>query len=81
MVWKDPVTRNSVGNNWGSAPVLIESIAAILTLPVKADRVKAWKLDERGQRGEALVIVDASESKAQIVLGGATVWYEIEIAP
>jgi hypothetical protein len=82
QVWKDPATRVSVGNGWGSAPVLVESVSAVLTLPVSAARVKAWKLDGRGQRGDALGIREENGSRnAQIELGGGTVWYELEIAP
>jgi hypothetical protein len=81
QVWKDATTRVSVGNRWGSAPVLVESVPAMLTLPVKADRVKVWRLDGRGQRGDSIEVRAVAGDHAEIELGGTTVWYEIEIAP
>jgi hypothetical protein len=78
MVWKD-AARTSVGNRWGGAPVLVEAVTGVLTLPVSADRVKAWRLDERGQRGENLAVT-AEGDAAKVELSGGTLWYEIEIA-
>ena len=79
MLWKD-ATRRSVGNQWGRAPVLVEGVTGILTLPASADRVKAWKLDERGQRADALR-VSADGASAKVELSGGSLWYEVEIAP
>jgi hypothetical protein len=79
MVWKD-ANHNSVGNQWGSAPTLIETIPFTLTLPVAAARLKVWALDERGQRRTALAVT-GSASNAVLSAGAtaATLWYEIEV--
>jgi hypothetical protein len=81
MKWKSPA-HESVGRAWGKAPSLVEGIPARLTLPVPAGRVRAWALDERGQRGEALPVQDA-DGKARVALGPErrTLWYEIELKP
>ncbi|HEX2950198.1 MAG TPA: carbohydrate binding domain-containing protein, partial [Armatimonadota bacterium] len=47
MVWKNP-EKSSVGRNWGKAPSLVEGIPATISLPVAANRVQAWALDELG---------------------------------
>jgi hypothetical protein len=79
--WKDS-TRNSVGQNWGSAPALIEVIPATVTLPVPASRVSAWALDARGQRQDPLTVTEA-DGRARLTLGvnGPTLWYEVALAP
>ncbi len=81
QIWKD-ATRTSVGANWGASPPLIEVVPATVTLPVAAARVQAWALDVTGARSTALT-VQAQDGLAQLVLGqsGATVWYEVQIAP
>jgi len=79
--WKD-ASRNSVGSNWGQAPVLVEPVQAEVELPVEAARVTAWALDVRGQRVSALVVTERA-GKAVLSLGGngATLWYEVVLAP
>jgi hypothetical protein len=80
MVWKD-ATRTSVGSRWGTAPALVEVIPASIELPVAAARVKAWALNERGERMAEVEVSDA-QGKARLMLGpAATLWYEVEIAP
>ena len=72
MKWQD-AEKSTVGRNWGSAPSLVEGIAATIQLP--AGRTwKAWALDERGQR-RAEVPVNARDLK----LGPEhqTLWYEV----
>ena len=79
MGWKTP-EKSSVGSDWGEPPSLVEGIPARFTLPLSADRVEAWALDERGQRkGE--VAVQNVAGKATIDIGGPhqTLWYEVEI--
>jgi hypothetical protein len=80
MKWKSPA-RDSVGRNWGRAPSLVEGIPARLTLPVSASRVRAWSLDERGQRKDALRVQEVGEGKAALSIGPGqkTLWYEVEI--
>jgi hypothetical protein len=79
MRWKSPA-RDSVGRNWGRAPSLVEGIPARLTLPVEAEKVRCWALDECGQRGKA-VTVRAADGKPVLDIGPAyrTLWYEIEL--
>lgn len=79
MVWKDPARRNSVGDRWGGPPVRIEAVPAKLQLPVAASRVKAWRLDGRGQRGEAISVNALAEGRSELSIAG--LWCEIEIAP
>ena len=53
---------------------------AEILLPVAADRVQFYPLDEAGQR-RAAVAVEASAGKALLHLGPQhrTVWYEAEV--
>lgn len=80
--WKD-ATLSSVGDQWGTAPTLIEVVPFELTLPVPACRVQAWSLDARGQRQAAWLptAVDAGHCRLQPPAGSATLWYEIEVKP
>lgn len=81
QIWKDS-SRNSVGTNWGTAPTVVETVPATVTLPVEPARVTAWALDTRGQRMSVLAVTDAG-GNAQLTLGanGTTLWYEVVIAP
>lgn len=81
MRWLDD-TRRSVGRQWGRAPSLMEVVPAILEWPGAPARVKAWALDERGQRGaEIPVAPGATADRARIQLGppAKTPWYMIEM--
>lgn len=80
MKWKT-AAKDSVGRDWGTAPSLVEGISARLTLPAQADRVRAWALDERGQRRTELPARKAGERQATFSLdpGRRTLWYEIEV--
>jgi hypothetical protein len=73
MQWTSDA-HESVGKNWGRAPSLVEGIAATLTLPVSDKKMKAWALDERGQRRDEIPVKDG-------VLGidprHRTLWYEV----
>ncbi|GIX07035.1 MAG: hypothetical protein KatS3mg115_1438 [Candidatus Poribacteria bacterium] len=64
MRWKSP-ERNSVGRDWGEPPSLIEVVPAEVRLPVPPKRVRAWALDERGQRAEP---VSVAEENGQALL-------------
>ncbi len=80
QVWKD-ATKNSVGNQWGGAPVLTEVVPFTLTLPVATNYVRIWALDERGQRKTALPITGSSSSTViSVNTNSASVWYELEIS-
>ena len=60
--------------------MLAEGISAEIALPVPADRVRVYPLDESGNR-RAAIECSEREGKAAVVLGPAhkTVWYEVEI--
>jgi len=79
MGWKTP-EKSSVGSDWGTPPSLAEGIRARITLPLPANRVEAWALDERGQR-KSNVAVQEVAGQAAIDLGELyqTLWYEVEI--
>ncbi|MDW8310591.1 MAG: hypothetical protein RMK20_14550, partial [Verrucomicrobiales bacterium] len=80
QVWKD-ANRDSVGNQWGGPPLLVEVVPFTLTLPVGTNRLAAWVLDERGQRRAALP-VSGSATQATVTVSAAanSIWYEIEVA-
>ena len=72
--------RVTLGDHWGKEPVLCEGIPATITLPVPAERVKCYPLDESGNR-RAAIPVGQREGTAQVELDPQhkTVWYEVEI--
>ncbi|MDA3851117.1 MAG: carbohydrate binding domain-containing protein [Spirochaetaceae bacterium] len=79
MGWTDE-SHSSLGSNWGKAPTRIETIPLELSLPVEAERVQAWVLDQLGQRGIPLIIV-STERGCKIVVQGneGSVWFEVEV--
>jgi len=72
--------RVTLRDRWGSEPVLCEGVPAEIALPVAAERVKFYPLDESGNR-RAAVACGQRDGKALLVLGPEhkTVWYEVEI--
>jgi len=80
QVWKD-ASKDSVGNQWGGPPILVEVVPFTLSLPVSTNRISAWALDERGQRKSSLAITGTA-TNATITVGAntASIWYEIEVA-
>jgi hypothetical protein len=81
MKWKD-AAKDSVGKDWGKAPSLVEGVPVRLTLPAAAERVRAWPLDERGRRRDALVVEKGKDGAAVLALDhtSRTLWYEVEVA-
>lgn len=79
MGWKNS-DKTTVGADWGQAPSLVEGIAAEIVLPARAGRVRAWALDERGQRQGELAVTDR-RGKSVIGIGPEhrTLWYDAEI--
>lgn len=79
QVWKTP-TRDALAS-WGMSPTRIESVAMRLHLPSPAGRVRAWILDERGQRRAAARVEAGPGSGSTLVTEStdATLWYEIEV--
>jgi hypothetical protein len=82
MKWKD-ANHSSVGRDWGEAPSRVEGVEATLTLRKGGASVKAWALDERGQRREALEVQTSGPEGTLVRLGPAarTLWYELERQP
>jgi hypothetical protein len=80
MGWKDE-GKTTVGRDWGEAPTLVEVVPVRLTLPARAAGVRAWALDERGQRAAELSVQSGADGKAILALGPpqTTLWYEIEV--
>jgi hypothetical protein len=74
--------RITLRDQWGREPVLCEGIQASLTLPVPAERVKCYPLDEAGRR-RAAISVGGCGNAAQVDLAPRhkTVWYEVVIRP
>lgn len=72
--------KSTVGSDWGRAPSLVEGVGADIILPMSASRLRAWSLDERGQR-RAAVEIQPEASHAKLAIGPAhqTLWYEVEI--
>ena len=78
MGWKD-AQKTTVGQDWGTAPSLVEGISARVTLPLPSTQVQAWALDECGRRKTQMPIERDSNGNAVIVIGPQwqTLWYEI----
>jgi len=79
MKWKDD-SHTSVGSDWGTAPAIVDGVTARVSLPVPAARVKAWALDERGNRTHELKVTGGSGT-AVVSIGPEykTLWYEIAV--
>jgi hypothetical protein len=77
MHWKN-AEHSSVGRQWGGPPSLVEVIHATIRLPIPPNRLKAWVLDEHGQRSTPLEIQPAPSGGSTIEIGGTpTLWYEL----
>jgi hypothetical protein len=70
----------TLGDRWGSPPVLCEGVPAEIILPVTPERVQCFALDPSGNRRDR-VEVASSDGQACLLLGPRykTVWYEVEI--
>jgi hypothetical protein len=82
MGWKG-AGHDSVGNDWGKAPTLVEGIPARFTVPFAAAQVEVWALDERGQRRITVPCQAAPDGHAIIAIGPQwkTLWYEVAVHP
>lgn len=78
--WTDDL-KISVGENWGRPPVLIERVEAKIDLPFPANLVRAWALDEEGNRRNSLPIINKGHAQIQTNTYIKTLWYEIEATP
>jgi hypothetical protein len=72
MKWTD-AEKSSVGKNWGTAPSVVEGVEGAVKLPA-GKRWKAWALDERGARREAIAM---QEGALRIGPEHKTLWYEL----
>ncbi len=72
MEWTND-KKESVGTKWGRAPSLAEGVAAKITLPL-SKKLKAWALDDRGQRRAELPLTDGV---LEISPDHKTLWYEL----
>ncbi len=70
--WTDD-KKETVGKNWGHAPSLVEGLAARITLPLST-KLKAWALDDRGQRRAEVPMPDGV---LEISSAHQTLWYEV----
>jgi hypothetical protein len=79
MGWKN-AGKSTVGSDWGASPSLVEGIVAEIAMPARAAKVRAWPLDERGQRKRPLKVRDQN-GRALISIGPehGTLWYEVEL--
>lgn len=76
MIWNEDHT--TLGQKWGKAPTICESIAATVTLTTRAASIQVHALNGAGERiGE--VPTKISEGKLRFEIGPQyqTVWYEI----
>ena len=79
QVWTD-ANKDSVGNQWGTAPVLTEVIPFTLTLPVGTNHVRVWALDPRGIRTSPIPVFGTPDTSViSVDTNAGTIWYEIEI--
>jgi hypothetical protein len=80
QVWKN-ANKDSVGNQWGGAPILVEVVPFTLTLPVGTNRVSAWALNETGQRKSTLPVTGtATQSVITVTTAAASLWYELQVS-
>ncbi|MGC9034422.1 MAG: carbohydrate binding domain-containing protein [Verrucomicrobiia bacterium] len=80
MKWKN-AEKSSVGRNWGTAPSLVEGIAAkINAVKTGSEKVTVWALDERGNRKQQ-VPVNFVNGAFQFSIGPKwqTLWYELQV--
>lgn len=70
----------TLGDRWGTEPILCEAVPCEILLPVAADRVRLFPLNESGERGEP-VPVDGRDGKALLRLDPKhrTLWYEAQV--
>lgn len=77
--WETEGNRVTVRSQWGGEPSHCEGIPAQIEF-LRAGSVRAWALDERGQR-KAEVPVSTEAGRAWLAIGPEyqTLWYEVEL--
>ena len=81
MEWNE--ARNSIGDRWGGAPILIEPVKGHLELRHAAKRLQIVALDGRGVPTGRASVVEPRNGWFRIPLnaaGPATVWYAVTSA-
>lgn len=72
--------RVTVGDRWGRSPLLCEGVPMNLSLPIGAERVRCYPLDESGRRrGDVPVASNAGRAELRLGPEYRTVWYELEV--
>ena len=79
QVWTG-TDKNSLGNQWGRAPVLTEVVPFSVTLPVGTNHVSVWSLDETGRRKTAIPLSGtASSTSINVTTNAGSIWYELKV--
>ncbi len=73
--------RVTVGRRWGDEPILCEGVPARIVLPVLAERVKVYALDETGRRKGSVPVEPSGQAAFEIGPKFQTLWYEVEVQP
>ncbi|MGK7930512.1 MAG: hypothetical protein AB4041_03620 [Microcystaceae cyanobacterium] len=65
--------------DWGTAPTLVETVPAEITVPSVGKKVSVFSLDERGQRIQSIPVKSVSEDRVSFDIGNAqaVLWYEV----
>ncbi|NOX55829.1 MAG: hypothetical protein GXP27_15585, partial [Planctomycetes bacterium] len=72
--------RVTLRRNWGRAPSLCEGIPAEIELPVPANRVRCYALDESGRRRSPVSCTDRNgHAILHLTPSAQTLWYEAVI--
>ena len=74
--------RNSIGENWGTGPTLINPVNAVIRLPKAglAGTPEVFALDGTGKRmGEVAVATEGAEFVIEIGGQHKTLWYEVSV--
>ncbi|GAA5161525.1 carbohydrate binding domain-containing protein [Viridibacterium curvum] len=74
--WLD-AAHTTLGRRFGKGPVLVEGPVARISLPVAAARVKAWALDERGQRRTPVTVTGHDTAVLETGPQHRALWYEL----
>jgi len=80
QIWTD-TNKDSLGSQWGQAPVLAEVVPFTYQLPVATNFVQAWSLDVQGQRKAVMPVTgNGSSSTLTINTNSGSIWYELDVA-
>ncbi|MGI6544385.1 MAG: hypothetical protein ACOX44_15325 [Limnochordia bacterium] len=73
--------RTTIRGSWGSGPVMVEGVSAVIDLAVPADRVTVYALDNNGYRTVEVPVTANTAGNAGFSIGAEykTLWYEVVI--